>query len=58
MKKILILVMLLITVMSCELFDAAGWEAAKKELEEDGYRCVDAYDDGYTRTPRKCGYFR
>ena len=57
MKKLMILIILLTTVMSCELFDAAEWEEARKEMKEEGYRCVEAYDDGYTKTPAKCGYF-
>ena len=53
MKKILILVMLLTTVMSCELFDAAKWEEHNEsrkrrgrvcEEDEKGYyHCYDRY---------------
>ena len=57
MKKLMILVILLTTVMSCELFDANYWDRVDKEMKEEGYRCVEAYDDGYTRTPGKCGYY-
>ena len=39
MKKLIILVILLITVMSCELFDAALWEKARKERRERGEVC-------------------
>ena len=57
MKKLMILVILLTAVVGCELFDAKTWEESDKRLKEKGYRCVEAYDDGYTKTPAKCGYY-
>ena len=57
MKKLIILRILMMNVASCELFDAEEWAETRKEMEEKGFKCVEAYDDGYTRTPRKCGYY-
>ena len=57
MKKLMILIILLTTIMSCEFLDT-DWDEVDKRMEEKGYRCVEAYDDGYTRTPAKCGYFQ
>ena len=39
MKKILILVILLATVMSCELFDSERLDRVKRENKERGHVC-------------------
>ncbi len=57
MKKQIMFIILLITVMSCGFFDSEEWAETRKEMEEKGFKCVEAYDDGYTRTPGKCGYY-
>ena len=43
MKKLIILLILLTTVISCELFDAKTWEEADKRAKERGHRCYENY---------------
>ena len=39
MKKLMILIILLITAIGCELFDAKTWEESDKRLKERGHVC-------------------
>ena len=39
MKKILILIILLTTVISCELFDSNYWDEVDKGMKERGHVC-------------------
>lgn len=39
MKKIIMLIILAMTVFSCELLDPSGWERAHQKAAERGRRC-------------------
>ena len=39
MKKILIIMILLLTTIGCELFDAAYWDEIEREDKERGIKC-------------------
>ena len=39
MKKLIILLILLTTVISCELFDAKTWDEAEERRKERGVKC-------------------
>ena len=39
MKKIIMLVILVMTVFSCELLDPSGWERARRKDAERGVKC-------------------
>ena len=41
MKKVIMLIILMMIVIGCELFDAAKWEKVDKEWEERGVRCYE-----------------
>ena len=43
MRKIIMLIILMMTVIGCELFDAKTWEEADKRREERGVRCYRDY---------------
>ena len=43
MKKIIMVIILMMTVIGCELFDAAEWEEYRKERERRGTRCYRDY---------------
>ena len=44
MKKILIIMILLLTTIGCELFDAAYWDEVDREREERGVKCYRRYN--------------
>ena len=44
MKKIIMLVILVMTVFSCELLDPSGWERARRKDAERGVECYKRYD--------------
>ena len=53
MKKIMMLIILVITVANCSLFDLKEWEEVQRENKERGRKC------GYTEDGRWiCGYTR
>ena len=39
MKKIIVLVILAMTLFSCELLDPSGWERARQKDAERGVKC-------------------
>ena len=39
MKKILVIVILLLTVIGCDLFDAKTWDEAEERRKERGVEC-------------------
>ena len=39
MKKLIILLILLTTIMSCELFDGEEWARYRERIEERGVKC-------------------
>ncbi len=43
MKKILVIVILLLTTIGCELFDAKTWEEAEEREKERGHTCYRDY---------------
>ena len=47
MKKLMILIILLTVVMSCELFDAAEWEEARKEISNKPHHDSHRYHTSY-----------
>ena len=54
MKKILVIVILLLTVIGCELFDAKYGDEVKRRREELGVECYRRYD-GYFYCEDKYG---
>ena len=53
MKKIMMLIILIITVTNCSLFDLKEWEEVQRERKERGHKC------GYTEDGRWiCGNTR
>ena len=53
MKKIMMLIILVITVANCSLFDLKEWEEVEREDKERGRMC------GYTKSgDTVCGYTR
>ena len=50
MKKIIMLVILAMTLFSCELLDPSGWERAHQKAAERGRKCYrDRYDNFYCK---------
>ena len=47
MKKIIMLVILAMTLFSCELLDPSGWERAHQKAAERGRRCYKQYGKVY-----------
>ena len=47
MKKILIIMILIMNIVGCELFDAKTWEEADKRWEERGRECYQDYYGSY-----------
>ncbi len=47
MKKLIILIILMINIVSCALLDAELWEEAKKENEERGHTCYRDYKGNF-----------
>ena len=43
MKKIIMLIILVMTVVGCELFDSERWARIKREDAERGVRCYKKY---------------
>lgn len=41
MKKIIVLVILAMTLFSCELLDPSGWERAHQKAAERGRKCYE-----------------
>ena len=44
MKKLIILIILMINIVSCALLDAELWEEVKKENKEKGRTCYERYN--------------
>ena len=44
MKKILVIMILLLTTVSCELFDGEEWARYRERMEERGRTCYKRYD--------------
>ena len=44
MKKIIVLVILAMTLFSCELLDPSGWERAHQKVAERGRKCYKKYN--------------
>ena len=44
MKKIIMLIILVMTVVGCELFDSERWARIKREDAERGVRCYKKYN--------------
>ena len=47
MKKLMILIILLATAISCELFDAEYWDRVDRRREERGHECYQDYKGNY-----------
>ena len=44
MKKLILLVIFALTIVSCELFSPSRWERVRRENEESGRTCYERYD--------------
>lgn len=49
MKKLLIMVILTMTAVSCSLFDTEEWNEARERREERGERCYKQYGNVYCK---------
>ena len=47
MKKLFLLVILALTIVSCELFSPSRWERVKREDQERGVHCYKQYGNVY-----------
>ena len=54
MKKIIMLVILAMTLFSCELLDPNGWERARQKDAERGVKCY-KYSSGYVQCEDRYG---
>ena len=49
MKKIIMLVILAMTLFSCELLNPSGWERARQKDAERGVKCYEQYGNVYCK---------
>ncbi len=54
MKKLILIIILLLTTIGCGFFDAEEWAEYKKDREERGVKCYRRYD-GYFYCEDKYG---
>ena len=47
MKKLILLVILALTIVSCELFDSNSWDRARQKAADRGVRCYEQYGNVY-----------
>ena len=47
MKKLFLIVILALTIVSCELFSPSRWERVKREDQERGVHCYKQYGNVY-----------
>jgi len=49
MKKIVMLIILAMTIFSCELLDSNSWERARRKDAERGVECYEQYGNVYCK---------
>jgi len=54
MKKLFLLAILALTIVSCELFSPSRWERVKREDQERGVKCY-KYSSGYVHCEDRDG---
>ena len=47
MKKLILLVILALTIVSCELFDSNSWDRARQKAADRGVHCYEQYGNVY-----------
>ena len=47
MKKLILLVILALTIVSCELFDSNSWDRARQKEADRGVHCYEQYGNVY-----------
>ncbi|BBM38114.1 hypothetical protein JCM16775_0822 [Leptotrichia hofstadii] len=46
-KKILLMVILVMSVVGCELFDPKGWKEAREDMRKEGRKCYKRANGDY-----------
>ena len=47
MKKLILVVILALTTISCELFDSNSWDRARQKAADRGVHCYEQYGNVY-----------